>query len=77
MTLKTFLFVPDLLLTLIVVVGAVVGGHVVIVRNTLWAVSCDLTEHSLRRRIPRGTGLLVVVQIGWSLVFILKAKRTL
>ena len=74
---KTFLFVPDLLLTLIVVVGAVVGGHVVIVRDTLWAVSGDLTEHGLRRRIPRGTGLLMVVKIGGSLVFILKAKRTL
>ena len=74
---KTFLFVPDLLLTLIVVVGAVVGGHVVIVRDTLWAVSGDLTEHGLGRRIPRGTGLLVVVQIGWSFVFILKAKTNL
>ena len=74
---KTFLFVPDLLLTLIVVVGAVVGGHVVIVRDTLWAVSGDLAEHGLRRRIPRGTRLLVVVQISWSLVFILKAKRNL
>ena len=75
---KTFLFVPDLLLlTLIVVVGAVVGGHVVIVRDTLLAVSCHLTEHGLRRRIPRGTGLLMVVKIGGSLVFILKAKRNL
>ena len=60
-TLKTFLFVPDLLLTLIIVVGAVVGGHIVVVGHILWAsISGDLAEHGLVMGIPGDTGLLVV-----------------